>query len=364
MPYQKAAILLSRQSMHPAGSTPWVKNTFEALKWIQENNYTLVSSVGMQTWEMITAMASDLNIPMEIHIPCKDNLDFKNQIESVIEQFEIDKDITKLLPIFPEQNKSHLHLRDEIVLDRADILIPVSIRSDGFMKYYLLMNKNKQSIIEKFQTDYQSRIEPMKYSIEINNINPSFMSKGNTCLTHWTRSTNYNWPDETKSSFWRSVVTSLEYPGNAFNTLKHILSNGKLIASERHMPKGVKTVSFTSLPPIEAISLMKWRARYREMSFEPYGIAIEKDWGIKNGITEVKYYDPSLKQKPIPEEKWHSQSIGKKTDWQQEHEYRYKNDFNLAIVPNDKLIAICYKPDEIKEIESDFGIQAIAILSY
>ena len=364
MPYQKAAILLSRQSMHPAGSTPWVKNTFEALKWIKENNYTLVSSVGMQTWEMITAMASDLNITQEIQIPCKDNLDFKNQIESVIEQFDINNNVTKLLPVFPEHDKSHLHLRDEIVLGEADILIPVSIRSNGFMMACLQANKNNQNIIEIYKTDYHERSEHVKYNINTNNLNPLLNKIDHIYLTHWTRTANDNWPDETKSSYWRSIVSSNNYPRGAFQTLKHILSTKNIISSERHMSRGVKTVSFTNLPPVEAISLMKWRARYREMSFEPYGIAIEKDWGIKNGITEVKYYDPSLKQKPIPEEKWYSQSIGKKTDWQQEHEYRYKNDFNLAIVPNDKLIAICYKPDEIKEIESDFGIQAIAILSY
>ncbi|MFH2049191.1 MAG: hypothetical protein ABIJ12_07070 [bacterium] len=364
MQKNKAAILLSRQSMRPSGNTPWIKNTYKALKWIKANNYTLISSVGMQTWEMITAIASDLNITQEIQIPCKDNLDFNNYTKYAIEQFEIDKNITKLLPILPEQNKSHLHLRDEIVLGNADFLVPVSIRSDGFMKSYIQTNKNNQNIIEKFQTDYQSRIETMKYSIGKDNINPSFKSIGNTCLTHWTRSTNYNWPDETKISYWRSIVSSNNYPRRAFQALKHILSVRNIISSERHMPKGVNAVSFTSLPPIEAISLMKWRARYREMSFEPYGIAIEKDWGIKNGITEVQYFDPSLKQKPTPEEKWHSQSIGKKTDWQQEHEYRYKNDFNLDIVPKNKLIAICYKPDEIKEIESDFGIRAISILSY
>lgn len=361
---QKAAILLSRQSMHPSGSTPWIINTCKALKWIKENNYILISSVGMQTWEMISAIASDLDITQEIYIPCINEYDFNIQKNIIIQQFELDKYKSQLFPIFPKLNHSHLHLRDEIVLGRAEILIPVSIRPGGFMMAYLQANKNKQNIIEIYRTDYHERSEPVKYNINTNNFNPLLNKIDNVHLTHWTRTANSNWPDETKISFWHNIVTSPEYPGTALNTLKHILSTGKIIASKRHMPVGVKAVSFTSLPVIEAISLMRWRARYREMSFEPYGIAIDKDWGIENGIFEVKYYDSKLKQKPSLQDLWRSQSTGKKTDWQQESEFRYKNNFNLDFVPKDKIMAICYKPDEIKIIETDFGIKTISVLSY
>lgn len=361
---QKAAILLSRQAMRPTGSTNWIKNTYEALKWIKTNNYILISSVGMQTWEMITAIASDLKIKQKIYINCKDDQEFGNLTKSIIKQFELDINKSYLFPVYPKQNQSHLHLRDELVLGNADILIPVSIRSDGFIMSYINANKNNQTIINKFQTEFQKRSRPLKYYIEINKINPQLSKIGKAYLIHWTRTANYNWPDESKTSYWRGIASSIDYPRGAIDTLKHILSTGKIISSSRHMPSGVKTVSFTSLPPIESLSLMKWRTRYREMSFEPYGIAIEKKWGIENGITAVNYYNPELKEKPNLEEIWYSHSKGIKTDWQKEHEYRYNKDFDLTKLPKDKLLIICYKPDEIDKIKIIPGIKIISFMSY
>ena len=361
---QKAAILLSRQAMRPTGSTPWIKNSYEALKWIKANNYILISSVGMQTWEMITAIASNIRINQEIYINCKDDKEFGNLTKSIIKQFELDINKSHLFPVYPQQNQSHLHLRDEIVLRNADILIPISIRSDGFMISYINANNNNQIIINKFQTKYNKRTNSLKYSIGTDKINPQLKEIGKAYLIHWTRTANYNWPDESKTSYWRGVASSIDYPRGAIDTLKHILSTGKIIPSSRHMPSGVKTVSFTSLPPIESLSLMKWRTRYREMSFEPYGIAIEKKWGIENGITAVNYYNPELKEKPNLEEIWYSHSKGIKTDWQKEHEYRYNKDFDLTKVPKDKLLIICYKPDEIQKIETESEIKIIPLTTY
>jgi len=364
MPNHKAAILLSRQSMRPSGITPWIKNTFEALRWIKENNYTLVLSTGMQTWEMTTAVASDLNINQIIYVPCEDEQNYSNQKETIIEEFELDINKTEFIPVISEHGINHLHLRDELVLNNADVLIPVSIRTGGFMKSYLEANIRKKTIIDKFEIKYQKRSEPLKYNISKNKINPLLNEIGKTYLTHWTRTANYNWPDETKSTYWRDIVSSNEYPRGAVNTLCHILSTGIIVSSMRHMPLNAKTVSFTDLPALKALSLMKWRARYREMSFEPYGIAIEKKWGIENGIKAVKYYDPSFNKMLIKSERWYSQSKGEKTDWRNEQEYRYKNDFQLSQVPKDKLLVFCYKPEEILKIGNESRAKILPIKSY
>ncbi len=63
-----AAILLSRQPLRPCGQTPWVTKVVEAVSWIREQKLTLLSSVGMQTWEMITAVGSRLNLDMNIYL--------------------------------------------------------------------------------------------------------------------------------------------------------------------------------------------------------------------------------------------------------------------------------------------------------
>ncbi len=313
---------------------------------------------------MITAIASDLNIIQKIYINCKNPDDFNNQKNLIIKQLELDQSKTLLLPIFPQQEQGLLHQRDELVLNNADIIIPVSIRSDGYMMSYIKSNITNQIIIYKFRTEYQKRSVPLKYSISNDNLNSELNQLDYVYLIHWTRTANYNWPDETKAAYWSDVVTFVDYPRTAYDTLKHILSTRKIISSARHMPKGVKTVSFTGLSPVDSLSLMKWRARYREMSFEPYGMAIEKKWGIENGITAVKYFDPLLGQKPDIDEIWQSHSIGEKTNWEREHEYRCNGDLDLIKIPEDKLLILCYKPEEAQIVEDKYKIKAIPITDY
>ena len=66
---KKAAILLSRQPLRPTRTSPWVKRTVEAVEWVRENNLILISSVGMQTWELVTALVSMYSLPLRLHLP-------------------------------------------------------------------------------------------------------------------------------------------------------------------------------------------------------------------------------------------------------------------------------------------------------
>ena len=106
------------------------------------------------------------------------------------------------------------------------------------------------------------------------------------------------------------------------------------------------------------LPLMKWRSRYRQMSFEPYGIGIEKTTAIQLGIVPVHYY----RKKEYPKDKppWQLQSQGMKTDWKQEAEYRYPGDFNLSDIEPKKVAYFCHTRDEADFIEKSFGIRSYA----
>ena len=104
---------------------------------------------------------------------------------------------------------------------------------------------------------------------------------------------------------------------------------------------------------------MKWRARYREMSFEPFGIGIERDWALVNGIKPVDYKEKSGKPQT---DVWLSQSKGAISDWQKEDEYRCLGDFNLSRVPREKLAAFCLNKEEARLISTRFGVRSFPFL--
>ncbi|MCM2272625.1 MAG: hypothetical protein NDJ18_08750, partial [candidate division Zixibacteria bacterium] len=65
---RRAAILLSRQPLRPCGATPWVRNTVAAVRSLKERDLRICGSVGMQTWELITASAALEAVPLRCYL--------------------------------------------------------------------------------------------------------------------------------------------------------------------------------------------------------------------------------------------------------------------------------------------------------
>jgi hypothetical protein len=141
----------------------------------------------------------------------------------------------------------------------------------------------------------------------------------------------------------------------------HILDKKRIISSNRHLFKTCKCVSFTGAKINDFEKLMRWRKRYTEMSFEPYGIGIEKNYALLNGISKVKYL-PIGEMKNIKIfERWKYQSPGKKGDWLLEDEYRYNGDVDISLMPSDKIICICPYKNEALNVMKKYDIFAYYI---
>jgi hypothetical protein len=356
-----SAILLSRQPLRPCKLTPWVRQAINAVQWVKNNHFCLFTSIGMQTWEFLIYLGQSRKLKQIVLIPVANEDEFNTLKEFTIDQFSLDQSIVQFRAIMPVpgdgQRRTVLYRRDFLAVFEADVLVPVSIRAKGHMEKLIQqkINEHQGMVNLQFQIEYEKRRLPLAYDITGDNLPSETINIGDQYIIHWTRASNGPWPSEKKHAYFSAVAGSEAYPRNAFHTLQNIIKTGKIIASSAHMPKGFPTVSFSGLAPDKILPLMKWRSRYCQMTFEPYGIGIEKTTARQLGIVQVEYYRKGEYTKnTIP---WQLQSMGVKTDWQQEVEYRYPGDFSLSGIDRNKILCFCHTRDEAEMFEKLFGIR-------
>jgi len=348
------AILLSRQPLRPTGASAWVKQSLRAARWLHDRQSGLVSSVGMQTWELLTTLASDLRIPILLVIPAYSRDDFRDACDQAMADFNLKLSLTEFVPALAEggaDRASGLERRDRLVIEQADILLPLSLRTNGNMAELLTEAESTAHKVDRqFEIGCPGRTSGLKYNLSGEPLNPALDEATGEYLIHWTRGTSYPWPGERKISLYRAVIQSTRWPRSAFDTLKRIVSTRTIVASSRHMPDRTPTVSFSGLAPPEVIPLMRWRARYGEMSFEPYGIGIDRNLAAELGIREVQYCDSRGRRRVPADERWCWQSSGKITDWRAEQEYRCRGDLRLDGIPREAVALFCMTAPEAAEL--------------
>ncbi len=313
----------------------------------------------MQTWEMITAIGSIQKTPLRIY-SLPDGKSSADRDAWLTTQFDLEPSMVEIIHCEDVRNDSPMLERDARIVRDADIIIPISIRRSGAMATLLeAAQAERKQIVEDFRSLYRDRTAPLAYEINAGDLNPELSTLTGRYVFHWTRAANTAWPGERLVDYYRDIIASEHYPRTAFDTLCRILNEQRLLASSRHMPEKTPTVSFTGLSPEEAAPLMRWRARYSEMSFEPYGIGIDTSACDRAGIQPVRYLDKSNSDAGKSDDLWLTQSIGVVTDWRQEKEYRHRGDLSLAQLPPDQLIVVTRTPNEAREIQKRFQLKAI-----
>jgi hypothetical protein len=208
---------------------------------------------------------------------------------------------------------------------------PISIRPDGRLADLLKGIVEKCKIDTSFQIDWkQDRSCPIRHwKLDAERIRAVIDPHYEQYLIHWTRACAGPWPGETSAEFYRDVFASdSEYARSAHRTLQRIVAEKMIRGSSWRIHGSQRVVSFTALPPSQAISLMKWRKRYVRYTFEPFGIAVLKETALAKGVQPVRYLKPG-DQPPSDERSAYCQGIGSKTEWTQEQEYRYLGDYRL-----------------------------------
>ena len=364
---KSAAILNSRQHLRSVGSDPWINNTKLAVQNLADQNRQLLTSIGMNTWELLVYLAARFNMAQRIYFPVSENVSGSKTIEYASREFKLRSNLIDWRPIGISDIKKDYSifqkLRDEMIIREADFIYPIALRPNSTLSKSCVEQKKESAIIsDQYLTPYDKKGISCKIIVNRGLINNDIDNRLSDFIIHWTRTSNNPWPGEKLYDYYDALTNSTDnYPRSAFNTLLRIVKESKLRSSGRHHRKGIKAVAFSELKPTQAISLMKWRARYGEMTFEPYGIAIRKEAAKNIGIRQVIYGNNDLHEKLDDEYKPYYQSIGSKGFWVPEKEWRHIGDINLTTIEPDAIKVIVWWRHEMKYLRTITNSEIISM---
>ncbi|MBU0985553.1 MAG: hypothetical protein KKA42_16890 [candidate division Zixibacteria bacterium] len=356
-----AAILLSRQALRPNGQTPWVRQTRLAVARVQKIGLGLTSSIGMQTWELITALGAMNNIPLWLTVPVSSPDRDGRTRDHIIADYDLKPDrvtITTVASTVGSADRHHLMAaRDRNIVAQADMLMPIALRPDSSLRGLVTDAESRGVRVHReFEIPYYPHGRGLAIDYSQLAVTPELQTLDDRYLIHWTRGTNGRWPGERAIDYYRDLLASDTWCRSALHTLTRIVETRTVLASAHKMPARTPCVSLSGLRPVDVLPLMTWRARYRQMSFEPYGIGIRREEAMQYGIQPVWYHDRMNNSEKLPDDAWRWQSIGQKTDWRRECEYRMRGDLDLRVFPRAALRLFCRTGEEAERLQSRFGL--------
>jgi len=325
-----AVALNSRQSKTPFGNDPWVKNTVAAVQAASDAGFTLICSLGMNTWELSLWAAAEKKCKLIILIPSEKRKSQPAYAQEIAEDFNIDPANCLWLSLPPTPGsrgaKGWWEQRDSIAFSLAHRLYPICIRPGGNWDSLLHSPEAAaKEIMDEYKAPYPKApksIPILPKDFKVPEIRPW------TYLTHWTRRCYGPWPGETSSDYYRALAASGDdYPRSAYATLIRILRELRIRGSSARIRGGADVVAFTAIPLDEALGLMKWRGRFARPTFEPYGICVDRKAAYAAGIKPVEYLPQGLASSTVPEAL--QQGFGRGF-WPAEAEWRAVGDVNLA----------------------------------
>lgn len=333
-----AAILNSRQSKFPVGDDPWIQKTVEAVDYACRRGLALLTSIGMNTWELSLALAARCRMPVIIVIPDSSS-DERPRPDDLIRRFHLDSSRSGFIFLKSETGrgrKAGWLTRDGMIVHRADMLIPVSIRPGGSLAGLIDYNA---SVIRDYAIPYE-KPKRNRPQYQHHRLNPAV--RDGDLLVHFTRTTGSPWPDETAFDYYIALIESgEEYCRSAAHALKHILDRGLIFGSGRHIRSGIRAVGFTHLSDDSCLNLFRYRPRLVNPYFEPYGIGIDRHVAEDIGVRPVVYGPAEVYDQLPDEDKPYYQNIGScGRRWTSENEWRYVGDFDLRHVPDNFLHVI------------------------
>lgn len=355
------ALLHSRQRLRPSGADEWVRATVRTVDELAANpENRFLCSVGSPGFDLTLSLIAKHNNSLSLIYAGAEPL------ELVCAQYGISpaRIVSAQRLNVDRCSLSGARLRDEMILQIADRLFPISLRPGGFFDSRI----SEEAALERkvdccYRVGYKRPLSAIKIDYSGQTINQQTALALNSHLIHWTKTTNTNWPSETVGDFYRALAASDNYPRSALATLRRIAGERLLRKSNRHMPTDTHAVGFTAAGVADAIELMNYRGRDNQMSFEPYGVALPLALAERCGIQPVRYVENSALRRLSPEQKKTAHALGSGSlRWDVECEWRTLGDLDLRQIW-DQLVWLTPTEKEAKALRSECSLNARSVFS-
>ena len=351
-------ILNSAHGKYPVGAEGWIQATRQAIRELAAEETAFICSTDPAAWNLTLWLAGQTRAWIGCIVKTGDNDEGRREYSRLTEGFHLDP--RRVRPVFldtgpfnrPGHPKDTWQIRDRLAVQIADAVYPVSIRPGGRLDHLL----GETGFRDKIRNDFRISWSP-------NGFIPRYTLTGRpwrrlppgNWLVHWTRACPGAWPGEDPGDFFRDV---LDHPGtyvrSAGATLRRIVLEGSIRGAARHMPANTPAVAFTALSPGDAFALMRWRKRYVQYTFEPWGIAIRAEELVRRGAREITYTG-GKPDGPLVEPLF-SHAGGRNGRWADEREWRLPGTLALDEVPPDAVrLIVPGEPDA-----DDLGAAAAA----
>lgn len=364
-----AALLTSRQGRMPVGSEPWVRATMEAIDWLRGRGFALLAGVGVKTWELGLALASHEGVPVNVPVGVPEKAPpevVAETLAAVAEDFRLDPTRSLLLP-FPERStrgskRRRLAARDRFIVEAATLLLPLSLRPGGGLDSLAGEPGPAAKLDRRFEVEYAPRPYHALRPPEPDAVHRALAGFTWRHVAHWTRACPGPWPGERAIDYYLDLVRSGDVPPrSAFATLRRIAEERRIRASSWRMPGGRRMVSFSALHPAEMTGRMRWRRRYVRASFEPYGVAVNRDAIGDLGGREVLYGNAEERRALPPGEEPFFQSFSEAAYWPNEWEWRLAGDLSLDRLDPAAITLLVATPEERRVLEEEVSWRVFSL---
>lgn len=328
--HPRLAILNSAQSKYPLGGDDWIQGTLRALQFYSGERYTLLTSMGLNTWEFTTWAGGARGYPLILVLIWDGRSEPSDLYRALASDLALEPGRTTLLLLPPAKGsiKDQGPRRDHLIVSLAKKVVPISIHPGGRMES-LLASLTGEKIDFSFSRDWKHQAQIAPYFFDIAHLQTEIDPHWEGWVIHWTHACQGPWPGETRARYFQSVLESREeYTHSAQRTLERIIEEGRIRSSSWRIRGKERVVCLSGLLPSQAADLVRWRARYVRFSIEPYGLGIHSSAVKRLGIRPVHYLEEGI-HSPQDIPAFLLQSSGRSGDWPRENEYRYQGDLDL-----------------------------------
>ena len=176
---------------------------------------------------------------------------------------------------------------------------------------------------------------------------PNRLASTDNFLIHTTRTRQTLWPNQSERDLLDEAFRLEWNPSpSPLDTLLHIVTEQKLVATTARKRGDLPSISFTENPIGELVRMRSFQSHLARWDWEPYGIAIRRTTLENIGCRRVRYlHKPQIDQLD-PSEQTFCQPLPSNPgcrDWTVEKEWRLASDLRLAhIPPNDAFLLVAH----------------------